>query len=114
MKDKMRKKTQRYINKCVHALNKNIADDYLWRGRFVARQTDAVWEKFEDSSGGTLGVEIMLRDKKTNQTRYIVVDNYDITWKLWHFMNDFIMTDCEVWSDREAVYSDKTDYRKVR
>ena len=32
MKDKMRKKAQRKINKLVRNMNKNIHDDNLWRG----------------------------------------------------------------------------------
>ena len=35
MKDKQRKKAQRKINKLVRALNQNIREDNLWRGRFV-------------------------------------------------------------------------------
>lgn len=113
MKDKMRKKAQRYINKCVHALNKNIAEDYLWRGRFVARQVDAAWERFDDRSGGILEVAIELRDKKTNKINIVTIDNYDANWHLWDFMNEFITLFCRVWDDREALFSDKTDYRKV-
>ena len=65
MKDKMRKKAQRKINKLVRNMNKNIHDDNLWRGRFIFRQTDAYWEKFEDGSGGILRVWIEGRDLKS-------------------------------------------------
>ena len=34
MKFKEMKKCQRKVNKTVREINKNISDDYLWRGRF--------------------------------------------------------------------------------
>ena len=41
MRDKMRKAYQREFNKRIRALNKNIANDNLWRGRFIFLQRDA-------------------------------------------------------------------------
>lgn len=114
MKNRKRKNAQRYINKCVHALNKNIANDYLWRGRFVARQIDAHWEQFDDGSGGEFRVAIECRDKKTGYKRVTYMNNYDIDWRLWNDINDFITTYCHVWDDRKALFEDTTDYRKVK
>ena len=42
MKDKMRKAYQRKFNKCIRALNKGIANDNLWRGRFIFLQRDEI------------------------------------------------------------------------
>ena len=41
MRDKMRKAYQREFNKRIRTLNKNIANDNLWRGRFIFLQRDA-------------------------------------------------------------------------
>ena len=48
MKYKMRKAYQRKLNKCIRALNKNIENDDLWRGRFVFLQMRTDWYEFED------------------------------------------------------------------
>ena len=61
----MRKAYQREFNKRIRALNKNIANDELWRGRFVFLQRDAYWWKFSDNSGGELIVFVRGYDKKT-------------------------------------------------
>ena len=65
MRDKMRKVYQREFNKRIRALNKNIANDELWRGRFVFLQRDARWWRFSDGSGGELIVFVRGYDKKT-------------------------------------------------
>ena len=90
MKNKLRKKAQRTINKYVHALNKNIQKDNLWRGRFVFRQTDSYWEEFEDRSGGILKVVIEARDLKTGKFWEFAMDNYDRGWHLFENANKFI------------------------
>ena len=65
MRSKLRKKYQRELNKKIRALNKNIENDNLWRGRFVFYQKDAHWYVFEDGSGGELIAFIRAYDKKT-------------------------------------------------
>ena len=64
MRDKMWKKYQSKLNKKIKILNKDIAEDNLWRGRFIFRQIEAGWEKFDDKSG-ILRVIIRAYDKKT-------------------------------------------------
>ena len=51
MKSKLRKQYQRKFNKLVRKVNLNLANDSLWKGRFIFRQTDASFEEFEDHSG---------------------------------------------------------------
>jgi len=114
MKDKMRRKAQRKINKAVRELNTNILNDNLWRGRFTIRQKDAGWFRFDDNSGGELRVLLEARDKKTNVCRYFMVDNYDVRWRLWTEVNDFIVSDSHVWDNIQEVKDDKTDWTKVK
>lgn len=117
MKDKQRKKAQRSINKAIREMNQNIAADSLWRGRFVGRQKRADWYRFSDGSGGILTVTIEFRDKKTNQTDLLTYDNYDIKFHgLFIDMNEFIIETCyeNTWKNRDELYSDTTDYTKVR
>ena len=66
---KMRKKAQHTINKNIRAINKNIENDNLWRGRFIMRQVNARWDAFEDGSGGELFVTILMIDKKLDKQK---------------------------------------------
>ena len=114
MRDKQRRKAQSKINKSVRILNKNIAEDYLWRGRFYVRQIDAHWERFDDGSGGILTVWLEIRDKKTGLYMGFSLDNYDNRgWKLWEAGNKFIAEYSGVWKNIDAVKTDKTDWSKV-
>lgn len=102
MKDKMRKRYQSSLNKKIRELNKAIEEDNLWLGRFIARQTDAYWEKFSDSSGGILRVVIRMYDKKTGFYKDFILD-YAPYFKTinWHIsmdiVNHFIVKDLLVW-----------------
>ena len=59
---KLRKAYQRKLNQKIRAMNKNIANDMLWMGRFEFRQKEASFEEFSDGSGGILIV--ILRENK--------------------------------------------------
>ena len=112
---KMRKKAQHTINKNIRAINRNIEEDNLWRGRFVMRQVNARWSAFEDGSGGELFATILIIDKRTGQTKTVYVDNYDYPWYYFQAINNFIVDDCAVWEKegRDFLYNDKTDYTKI-
>ena len=114
MKDKQRKKAQKTINNSVRALNKNIKNDNLWRGRFIIRQTDAYWERFEDGSGGELRVWLEIRDLKTGLYMGFSINNYGTDWKLWENGNKFIAEYSGVWNNIDEVKEDKTDWSKVK
>lgn len=114
MKDKQRKKAQRKINKHVEALNKNLLNDNLWRGRFFIRQTDANWERFEDGSGGLLRVWLEIRDKKSGVFKGFEFDNFDYGWGLFEPVNNFIIQDTDVWAKINEVKADKTDWQKKK
>lgn len=114
MKNKLRKKAQRTINKRVRALNKSIQKDNLWRGRFIFRQTDSYWNEFEDHSGGLLNVIIEARDLKTGKFWEFTIDNYDKSWRLFQNANKFIVDFSGVWKDIKVVENDNTDWSKIQ
>lgn len=103
----MRKNYQRKFNKIMRALNKNIANDNLWQGRFVFRQTDASFYKFEDGSGGILYVEVRGYDKKTGfykDTRIEYAPYFSFNeYHLWSFANTFIGEDSGVWREEPRI-----------
>ena len=107
-----RKVHQRKLNRGVRALNKNIANDSLWKGRFVVQQLWTDFNLYEDHSGGYLFARLIVIDKKTGKGRLITGDVNDLVGpfgKLFWEVNEFITKDCDVWRE-EDPYLDKTDY----
>lgn len=103
-----RKKYQRSLNHLVRAINRNIANDDLWLGRFELRQKDASYEEFEDHSGGVLYVNIRVYDKATGYFKDYRMDfaPYYMSngWHLWEIANKFITEDCGVWKSNPRPY----------
>ena len=114
MRNKQRKRAQAKVNKSVRKLNRNIANDSLWRGRFVIRQVDSRWECFEDGSGGELFAWVEIRDLKTGLYMGFCVNNYNPGWELWERSNKFIAEYSGVWNNIDEVKNDKTDWSKVK
>ena len=114
MKDKQRKKAQRKINKNLRRLNNAILADNLWRGRFVFRQINAYWSRFDDGSGGILTAVVEARDLKTGLYWEFIIDNYDMGWSLFEKANTFIAEYSEVWNDISLVKNDTTNWKKVK
>lgn len=98
-----RKKHQRRMNKYVRELNKNIANDDLWRGRFVIHQEgNPGFYIYEDKSGAEMPhVHLVITDLKTGE-RY---DRWstDNDWchfngsRIWEFANKAITEIFDVW-----------------
>ena len=98
-----RKKHQRRMNKYVRELNKNIANDDLWRGRFVISQEgNPGFYIYEDKSGAEMPhVHLVITDLKTGD-RY---DRWstDNDWchfngsRIWEFANKAITEIFDVW-----------------
>jgi hypothetical protein len=113
------KRKQHKINKVIKNMNKNIANDSLWRGRFAAHQINRITGTYDDQSGTFIFVTVLFFDKKTNRSYLRFFDycsgnffDYDI----WKAMNDFIVEYINVWEteDRESIYNDTTDYNKIK
>ena len=115
-----RKEHQRNINRYVRALNKNIANDDLWRGRFVTRQIGSPYFIiYPDKSGAELeGVHLIITDLKTGQT----YDQWDSGngWchfngaRIWHFANTAITEIFDVWNATNNSYGLKVDPRDLK
>lgn len=110
------------INKAIRAINTNIENDNLWQGRFVVLNR-AMWiNEYEDHSGAGAIVRIAAFDKKTGKYEERLMNNYDIlgAWgdggfKLWNFINDFIVDRVKVWSETPSPrdHGFAKDYTKV-
>ena len=120
MRSKLRKKYQRELNKKIRALNKNIENDNLWRGRFVFYQRDAHWYAFEDGSGGELIAFIRAYDKKTGYYHDYRLEftpwRKTINWHIYmDIANAFIVEHLNVWKEvpRPDIKNAK-DFTKVK
>ena len=104
-----RKKHQRRVNKAIRALNKNIVDDELWRGRFEARQIRSDFYVFDDKSGAILTSFIEMVDKKTHQAALVRIEESQFfDYHVWEAMNDFITTGVKANCERSEI-----DYSKI-
>ncbi len=105
-----RKKHQRRMNQFVRAVNKNIYDDDLWRGRFVVRQVGSPYfHTYEDNSGASLEhIHLVITDRLNGRT----FDGWDSVngwchWngtRLWHWVNDAIVKEFKVWDEKPNPY----------
>lgn len=114
---KLRKKYQRRLNKIIRAINQNIANDDLWRGRFVIHQKASWFREYEDHSGGYLIFQVVLYDKKTGMSKdvwdtLIGISRFTASKLFWE-MNNFIVEDVDVWR-KELPYEERADYNSVK
>ena len=110
-----RKKHQRRMNKYVRAINKNIENDDLWRGRFYVRQVGSpTFYVYEDKSGASLEhIHLVITDRMTGQEKH----EWDSVngwchWggsRLWQFVNDAIVKDFDVWHEESDPYEHRDD-----
>ena len=117
-----RKVHQRAINRVVRALNRNIYNDEVWRGRFVMRQTGSPqMYKFEDGSGSILmRVTLVCLDKLTGDTYTETRSDQDWLFgngsKVWQMMNTAIIEKFNVWGEDITPYErakmPEYDFRK--
>lgn len=119
-RNKIRQRYQRLFNHKIRSLNHSIAEDSLWRGRFIFRQKNATWWQFEDNSGGELSVFIRAYDKKTGYYHDYCLDyapwsicfNWDLIMKV---ANKFIVEDLDVWKENPCPnIRTAEDYTKVK
>lgn len=115
-----RKKHQRRINKYVRAMNKNIASDDLWRGRFVTRQVGSpTFYTYEDGSGAELeNVHLVIIDLKDgHEVHAWDSGNGWCHWgggHIWRFAN-YAITECfDVWHVTNNEFVSKCDPRDLK
>ena len=102
MKSKGARNLRRKINARIRAFNKNIENDDVWLGRFVARQRQLFINQYGDHSGYYAHMVIRISDKKTGRYRDALFSDLEITmsgWKFFEFVNNFIIEDCKVWHE---------------
>ena len=105
-----RKVHQRAINRVVRALNRNVYNDDVWRGRFVMRQTGSPqMYRFEDGSGSILmRVTLVCLDKLTGNTYTETRSDQDWLFgngsKVWQMMNTAIIEKFDVWGEDLTPY----------
>lgn len=110
-----RKKHQRTANKAIQAMNRNIYNDDLWKGRFYARMKRTDWQLYEDHSGGELYCLIELIDKKTDLRRVVSFTANELknfSWNFFKEMNNFIVEDVDVWKENPKPNTTE-DFRNV-
>lgn len=95
-----RKKYQRDMNRCMRKINKAIAQDWLWAGRFTVRQLESEFEIYSDHSGAVLKVVLECTDHKTGRTSKRVFDSYDIPWRINLWINECITEIFQVWNEK--------------
>jgi hypothetical protein len=116
MRDKMYKKYQHKLNKKIKEANKNLEKDAVFLGRFIIRQKEARWERFEDGSGGVLHTILRVADKKTEYYKDYLFDFSDsdfMDWELYMvILNGFIINDLNLWNN-EKPREAKEDWTKI-
>lgn len=92
---------QRRINRYMRDLNNNIKNDNLWQGRFYVHQIGRQRYNYEDGSGMELWVTLEFVDRKTGRTKQVLdtVNSWTFSGDLWIEMNNFIVSDVNVWSE---------------
>ena len=120
-----RKVHQRAMNKIVRAMNRNLEQDELWRGRFKVCQVGCPqWRRYEDGSGAELYVRLKFIDRATGREymRLNTVNNwrglYANSYEIWYMMNWLITEHWDVWKEdfaQEHNFSAWSEYNaKVR
>lgn len=119
MRDKMRAKYHKRAMKMIRRLNKNIANDNVWHGRFIAMNKAEQWVKFNDNSGGILYIIVRMYDKKTKKYRdYRWEYMLNSRFNAWHISmdigNNFVVEQIDAWNENPDPREDITDYNKVK
>ena len=120
MKNKLRRIYHRYLNKIIKDMNENIANDDLWKGRFVFHIIATEFERFSDGSGGLLHAIIRGYDKAEGYYKDYIIEyapwlrysHFDI----WKIGNCFITEDSGTYRNGNP-FKDKEnipDYTKVK
>lgn len=118
------KKNQRRANTIIKNWNTSLAEDELFLGRFYLNQIKREVYRFEDGSGAEIYFTFEIVDKKTGIRKVQSLSNYELHisdekhsyggWKLWSFINNFIVEDVRVWNEEPRLcLSNTVDFRRV-
>ena len=122
---KNKKRHQRAMNQLIRRVNKSLEQDDLWGGRFVVHQIKTPqWSIYEDKSGAEYFVHLEVIDRCTGRS-WVGADTvngwrtaFGNGWRLYEFINWFIVDYCNVWEESLARNYDlwrayNRSYRKV-
>lgn len=91
-----RRKHQQNINKVIRAMNKNLKEDDMWRGRFEVRQIHSDFYIFEDRSGAYMISFLEIVDKKERKARIVRINESQFfDCDVWRAVNTFITEDIQ-------------------
>lgn len=110
MKTRDRKKIHRKIVKILKDVNKNIANDDLWHGRFRAYEVYEQFYEYEDGSGAEMFFAFVLCDLKTGKCRLYYEDmitEWSTRLDIFLQINNFI---CKMVDNVKECKYDKTNY----
>lgn len=100
-----RKKYQRYINRIIRQLNKNIKNDWVWNARFTVRQKQSKFYTYSDGSGAQLCVLLECKDNKTHKiTQSWFETGLFVESKIWYWANQCIVEIFNVWAEKPNPY----------
>ena len=87
------RKQKRRVNQIVRKINKTVASDNQWLGRFVVQPIDFQKCTYEDNSGTYLFYTFEFVDKQTNEVALAIYNsnNMFIEYLLFLAMNNFIV-----------------------
>ena len=110
---KDRKKQQRKLNKTIKEVNQRMKDDSLWRGRFQIKQLRSDYRPFPRDylDYGDFYVELEFVDKRTGKTKrnwYHPLSLFKNN--IYMRLNDFIVSYCDVWSEKPSPYEQTEVY----
>ena len=117
MKDRKKQKAKRKINRIIRSWNRSLAEDELWLGRFYIHNYATHIHRYGDNSGTYAYIELVIIDKKTGLYKKGQFNNNELeTWKIFNFINNFIVDDVDVWNENPSPRDNnfKKDYRKIR
>ena len=96
------KKYIRSANRVAKSINNSIAEDNLWRGRFIMRQKKFQFYQYDDKSGLHVDFWYEFEDLKTGQKKIYLFNNLEMDFNgpfishVWWAMNSFIVDYCDV------------------
>lgn len=113
MRSKLRRKNHRAVVNAFQTMNKSIANDPLWIGRFRVYLLRDEFMEYDDGSGGVLYYYAAICDLKTGECELFYrehITEWSTFYHLFMAVNDFITSIPNVIEDAK---DDTINYTKV-
>lgn len=90
---KSKKKLKHAMMESIRAMNENIKNDELWKGRFYITCDSICYKTYEDGVGYAYAA-LTIKDKKTGAIEQIIMSDMSLTflngYDLWIWTNKFV------------------------